>query len=477
MAIDAKNTSKTLFKNTAIIAMGQLSTKLISFLLMPLYTALLIKEEYGLIDLLNTYTGLIVILVGMQVYQSLFRFIVTKRDNLQRVKSIITTSFVATIAALMIYTILFIAVSPLVKVGYKWYLLISVYSQLFMQLTTNAVRGLGNNKDYAIGSFISAFSTLILNVLGMTVLRLGILAMLMSSIIGSIIGGSYILFKNKLWCYINLNLFSKNELKRILRYALPLIPNELSWSVIHASDRMVVSNIISIAANGLIAVASRFSVIYTTFFSFFNTSWTEQVVLHYKDQGGPQYIASMFNKMVTFFASLTIGITACMPFVFDIMVDKSYSEAYGLVPIYLVAVFFNAVIGMISSIYLVHNETGKVALTTAVAAVINLVTDILLIKYIGIYAAPVSSVLGYLTISIWRLIDVNKRHCKITMPIRKVFLLVVLFAAVLAGYYSNNVLLQIILLLAIALITILMNKFMIISIFAMFKRKKQCVGD
>lgn len=54
-------------------------------------------------------------------------------------------------------------------------------------------------------------------------------------------------------------------------------------------------------------------------FSIFNTSWTEQVVLHYKDEGGPEYISHMFDKVITFFGSIAIGIIACMPIVFDLL--------------------------------------------------------------------------------------------------------------------------------------------------------------
>ena len=53
--INNSSTSKALFKNTGIIAIGQISTKIVNFLLLPLYTALLTTEEYGLVDLLTTY--------------------------------------------------------------------------------------------------------------------------------------------------------------------------------------------------------------------------------------------------------------------------------------------------------------------------------------------------------------------------------------------------------------------------------------
>ena len=102
---------------------------------------------------------------------------------------------------------------------------------------------------------------------------------------------------------------------------------------------MIVSAIISVSANGLLAAASKFSYIYTTAFSIFNTSWTEQVVLHYKDEGGTEYISKMFDKMVTFFGSVGIGIITCMPVAYNILINTQYKDGYGLVFYYVIAVF------------------------------------------------------------------------------------------------------------------------------------------
>lgn len=73
-SIDLNNTNKALFKNTGIIAIGQISTKIVNFLLLPLYTALLTTQEYGLVDILSTYSALIVVIVGLQINQAVFRF-------------------------------------------------------------------------------------------------------------------------------------------------------------------------------------------------------------------------------------------------------------------------------------------------------------------------------------------------------------------------------------------------------------------
>ncbi len=471
--INGRSASKALFKNTGIIAIGQISTRLINFFLLPLYTAILSQEEYGLVDLLSTYSSFIAVIVGLQLSQAAFRFLVTCRDNPEKMTKVISTIVVITLAISLVYAALFGIVSPLIRLECKWYLLVHVIAVLYLQTFSCIARGLGRNADYALGNFISAAISLILNVIAIAVLRLGVPAMLLAYIIGPFVGGTIIFVRGKVWRYIRLKSISRDDSGTIIKYSLPLVPNELSWSVIHASDRMVITYFMSVAANGIIAVASKFSSIYTTAFSIFNTSWTEQVVLHYKDEGGPEYICGMFDKMVTLFGTIAIEIISCMPFVFNLFVNEKFSSAYPLIPLYMIAVFFNAIIGMVSAIYLIENETKQVAVSTAVAAVINLLVDLALVKFIGTYAAPFSSVCGYAAISFWRLYDINKRHCRITMPVKKILLLLSMLVVSLVGYYLFGKIIQAMCLLIIAVLSVVINKNFLTEILSMLIGKKK----
>ena len=434
-SIDLNNTNKALFKNTGIIAIGQISTKIVNFLLLPLYTALLTTQEYGLVDILSTYSALIVVIVGLQINQAVFRFLVTNRKNKEKLIEICSTTFFCSVIICLIYSFAFLIIQYFIPLQCKWYLLLQVIATIFLQLISGITRGLGNNILYSFGNFISAFITIILNVFSIAVFHMGV------------------------------------ELKIIINYSLPLVPNELSWTLIHSSDRMIVSSILNVAMNGLIAVASKFSYIYTTVFSIFNTSWTEQVVLHYKDVGGKKYINNMFEKVVLFFGCLAIGIIAIMPLIFKILVNKQYKTCYGLIPFYMIAVFFNATIGMISAIYLAENETKKVAMSTGVAAAINIIVDLVLIRWIGIYAAPISSICGYAFITVWRIIDVNRRHCKITMKIKKVVLLFMMLLLSLISYWSTNTIVNILFLFIVFIFSILLNKSIIKDLVLSIKKQ------
>ena len=461
--------NKALLKNTGIIAIGQISIKIINFLLLPLYTGLLTSEEYGLIDLLSTYGNFIMVIVGLQMSQAVFRFLVTCREDEEKKIKIISTIMISITCSSVIYMLIFRAFELLFKIKYGWFLVTYVIASVFLQTVSGVVRGLGRNVDYTMGNFIASFVTLVLNILFVAVLHYSVNIILLSYIIGPVVGCLFQIIRTKLYYYINIRKLSKDELKLFINYSVPLIPNELSWAIIHVSDRMIISAFLSVAANGLIAVASKFSVIYTTMFSIFNMSWTEQVVLHYKDDGGPQYISRMFEKIIIFFGCIAIGIIACMPFIFKILVHQQFSGSYNLIPLYMVAVFFNAVIGMISAIYLIENETKQVAISTSIAAIINLIVDIALVRYIGVYAAPISSIFAYVFISVWRFIDINRRHCTIQISRTKTLLLFICLLVSLLGFYTTIWIYSFIALLFVMILSIILNKDFFRELYETFK--------
>ena len=72
---------KQLMKNTAIITIGKVCTQMISFFLLPLYTAIFTTDEYGIVDLFNTIVACILPIVTLQIEQGLFRFLIDTRDD------------------------------------------------------------------------------------------------------------------------------------------------------------------------------------------------------------------------------------------------------------------------------------------------------------------------------------------------------------------------------------------------------------
>lgn len=107
-------------------------------------------------------------------------------------------------------------------------------------------------------------------------------------------------------------LYNSEMFKSVFKYSMPLVPNQLSWWVVGASDRTIVSHFISVFENGIYSVANKFSTIYVTFYNIFNLSWTESVSLHMNDGDRDDFLTDIINTMFNLFAAVDVGIIACI---------------------------------------------------------------------------------------------------------------------------------------------------------------------
>ena len=89
---------RELIKNTLIISLGKFSTRIVSFILLPLYTALLSKSEYGSYDLLNTISIFLIPVITLQLEEAMFRFLIDAKNNDDKEKIFTQTVFYALIS-------------------------------------------------------------------------------------------------------------------------------------------------------------------------------------------------------------------------------------------------------------------------------------------------------------------------------------------------------------------------------------------
>lgn len=430
-----------LIKNIGILSIGGICTKAISFFLIPLYTALISVEDYGTLDYLTTVSTLLIAIVSFQMHEAVFKFATVQRGNINAVKAIFTNIWVASIVLCFVFSIVYFFVIGVLDFVGKWYVLLATVANIFFYMVTKSSRSLGHNVLYSFVNFTSAGVTIVLNLLFLVVLHLPALYLLYAYVAGPLVGGMVCVLADKLWTYFDVRQLNMAKIKEYIKYSCPLIPNEVAWWVIHASDRLVIVTFLGLYYAGILAVAAKFSLVYSTLFSFFYAAWVEQCFLHYKTQAGKEYIETMIPKIFFSFAYFTaLFMIVCM-YIYPIVINSSYTEGIFLVPWYLLAVLFNVLVGLVSPIYLIHNETKAVMYSTVIAGIINIGVNLISIGMLGVLSAPVSAICGYGSVALWRWFDVKKRYLNLNIPISKitevsllVFLSVCLYIFDFKGY-------------------------------------------
>lgn len=459
---------KDLAKNTAILTFGKICTQCISFFLLPLYTALLDTSEYGIFDLLITYATLLIPLVNWQFDQGLFRFMLGARGNREKESQLFSTVLIINTIQVIAFIVILIVVSRIIVIPYTGFLLIYVSLLVYTNLYLQFVRGLGKSVVYAIASFISASSTVVFNVIALVALKMGVGGLFVSTILAQIVTITYLALDVKPWQYFRFKYVNFDVFKMVRKYSLPLIPNNLAWWVVNVSDRTIVSYILGVALNGIYTVANKFSNVFISFYNIFNLSWTETVSLHYQDKDRDQFLSETMTTLYKLFSCACFGIVALMPFIFPILIDEKYVAAYPQILILMYAMLLRIIVGLYSCIYVAMKETKKVATTSAIAAIINIVVHLTLIEKIGLYAASISTFVAFGSMAIVRYIDINKT---VKMKIStSVFVSSLVISVVLAVvYYQGNRILSVFMLLTVCIYSIVLNWKFALSAFNMAK--------
>ena len=217
--------NKRLFKTTIIYFIGSFGSKLLIFFLLPIYSKYLATEQYGNLNLVTNIVPLIGPIFTLQITETIFRFLCTAKEE-EKGKYITNATFLL-ICGFIAFLILYIPTSIIINFQYFWLFMIyfiTNYLGLFFQ---QVLRGMGKNIDYSITGVISTIVQLLVNILMIQVIYEK--SILLATIIGSTIVMIYVLFRIKFFRYIRIKSISKDTIKKMLNYSLPLIPNQISW--------------------------------------------------------------------------------------------------------------------------------------------------------------------------------------------------------------------------------------------------------
>lgn len=430
---------KELAKNTVIMMIGKIFTQFLSFFLIPLYTHMLPVSEYGTVDLIITYITLLVPVVTIQQEMATFRYLIDARGDRSLKAKIVKTSLKSTLIRITLFIIPYLIIVSLIQWSYALPVVLCGIFTAFSNLLLQIARGFGENLKYTIGSVISGVITIVCNLLLICVCNSGAQSILVSMALANMCCGIYLFFSlNIVKCLFSSS--NKELQKKMLKYSWPLVPNGISWWFISASDRTIVSMILGVAANGVYAIALKFPSILSSFLNVFILSWTESASVHINDKDKNEFFSSVANNTIKIFSSLGVLVIAFLPFVFDIIIGKEYRNAYEYIPIAVLGVLFNCLVSVYSAIYVAKKMSKQVATTSVFAAIINIVVDLALINFIGLYAAVISTAVAYLIMSIYRHFDLKKyvsiRYSVWTM----LFALFGLVFVSFVYYYENDIL-------------------------------------
>lgn len=397
---------KELIKATLILMAAKVSTQVVNFFLLPMYTALLSEAEYGEIDIYSSLSMIVIPFLTLQLEMGLFRFFITAKKDEQ--KKYVSTSLILVLGVTSVVSLIYFVIANIVHLNYVILIFFYYISIMISTYLLQLCRAQGDNAGYGIGTFLSSSCAVVLNILFVSVIGFKVKGVILSSIIAQLVCAVFLFFRTKIYRYFSFKEFDKNACRSLLNYSAPLVFNQISSWAINFSDRIIIVSFLGIALNGIYAVANKLSNIINTFFGVFNLAWTENVVRSMNDSDSNKYINKMFLVIFQIYLAGITGIINVLPFMFGFLVNENYNDAYAHVPILLLAMFFSGLAATIGSIYIAYGKTKEISFTTFLAGVCNVLVHLLMINRFGLYAASVSTLVSFGLLFFYRLFAVKK---------------------------------------------------------------------
>ncbi len=385
---------KYLAGNIALFSISNFVSKILVFLLVPLYTNVLSTQEYGVADIFQVTLLLLVPAMTMNIGEAALRYGIErekKRGSILRIGLKYTargSAFVALVAGVSIF---------FVSEQIRWYLLMFIVlfaANACYEFLVLYFQGCECVNIVVVGSVFSTLVTIICNLFFLLVLRIGLNGYLFSQMVAYASAACLMLILSKKQ---NRNKFLvDNDLeKEMITYSKPLIVYSTASWINNAADRYLVAGICGAAVNGVYGVAYKIPAILMVFQRVFAQAWQMSATKSYTEKNSDEFFTTMYQ---TYHAFMVIGCSGLILFVRWIawfLFKKDFYEAWNMVPPLLISVIFGALTGFLGSICLAHKDSRAMGFATGIGALLNIVLNLIMIPKIGAMGAAIATAISY----------------------------------------------------------------------------------
>lgn len=399
---------KELLTNTAVFAIANMGSKIMVFLMVPLYTAVLTTEEYGIADMAQTTATMLFPILSLMISEAVLRFCFIKDYSVQEVYSIGLRITLIGIFFCVLVSLLFPKFPLFDELGhYVWFIPILFTTNSLVNLFHKFAMGIDKVKVSAFAGLLQTLTVIVLNLIFLLVFKIGVLGYLIAYAIGDVVVIVYIAFNTKAFSsYIrNSNICLRNSM---LSYSIPLVPNSLSWWALSSVNRYLALAWIGVSAVGIYSATLRLPSILTVLCDIFAQAWLLSAIKGYGSDESKSFIISMYNK----YFSLLIAITAFMiilayPFA-KVLLSGEFDLYWWVTPFLYISVFYGALVGFLGSVFSAERKNSIQFISTMCGALISILITILLLKEHGIIILSISTMIGYYLIWLIRSLSVKK---------------------------------------------------------------------
>lgn len=425
------NQLKNTFRQTMIYSLGNLSSKVIGFILLPLYTGYLSVSEYGILAILEATSQILIGIFGFNLTTSMMRWCASeKSENIQ--KQIVSSTLISVIVIAILFSLSTIPNSLLISElifssgkfqNYIVILLLSVSFGIISNVPLEVIRFREKAGFYVFVTITKFILIVLLNIYFLVYKKIGVEGIILSQLIGFI----YVIIASGPFLLKNIKLsFSRKIIGEMFKFGYPLVFSTSALLVLSLGDRYIIKYFIDEASVGIYSLGHKVASVINVFvLQSFQVGYLPIAYKKMNDSDAPRYFSKVATyllfALVYFALSLSLFSNEVIKF---FSLNQNYWIAYTVVPFVSLAFVFKGMQYIFSLPLHFVKKTSYIAFIVTSAAIVNIVLNIIFIPQYGYIMAALVMAISYFFMAIVYLI-IARKYYPIPFEFKKIRLLLV----------------------------------------------------
>ncbi len=448
---------KRFLSTSAVYFIGSVLSKLVVFFLLPLYTSKISPDQYGIYDLVIAFINLFAPIIFIQIWDGMFRASFDCTEISDKYK-IISNSLVVCFVGAVVYFLGFTIIQAVFDLENFIYILIYGFVFSIHYLYGYICRVFLNNKLYVVSGLINTLITAVINIVLILVFNWDVKSLYLSPTIGMFMQILIIEFKYKALGNFKLAHINKNSILKMIKFSIPLCFAAISYWLLSGFSRLLITNVLGAADNGIFAIANRFASMTVLIITIFQYAWNELAYIMSNDSGRVKMYNVCIDLLIKFVILGSAGICILIKIIFPYLIHEQYAVAINIIPATIIGSMLNAMAGFVGTLFMTEKKTNGIMYSTLLAAGINIALGIVMTNLFGIHGATIALAIAFLVLMIIRLLQAKKQFSIKYNWKTCISVVCVLILSIFEYYFVNNIVIDICAVIAIVAILVLSNK-------------------
>lgn len=394
-------------KKTGLYFIGNMSSKIMTALLVPVYAFYVSAYDLGAYDYSQTIMQIAVPILYMAIWEAVLKYVISSDDKNQQNEYIGNSFFLSLLStiAIIMFIIIFHFITPL---PYPVLVCIMMIVYTYCMLLQYCSRSLKENTIYVVSGIISTIINFLFIFLLVVILKKGLWGLYISYIMGQAVGCSILFIKLKFWTRISYIHFEWKTVKILLYFSIPMAVNLASGWLINGAGKIIINMNLGNEVNGLYSYANKFGTLVTMITGVVSMALMEEFYIRMNDEGINYYFSQKCNQIWEMILSVFSFVLPLIGIYYIFIQNTEYYISLKYVPICIMSACVSSFATNVGGVFQIKNIIHYAFLTTLAGGTVTILVAVLSVGKYGVAGVVTAQLMGSTTLMFTRYLVAHK---------------------------------------------------------------------